>query len=232
MYSIIIPAYNEERRIRRTLEDYYTYLTSKKLKFEIIVVSDGWDGTGNIVKDFAKNKKNVKLLQFAHRLGKGGAVLEGFKAALGSVVGFTDADNSVRPDDFCRLLMEAEHVDCSVASRRIRGSRIIENATIKRRLLSLLFVTFVDVIFFLGMKDTQCGAKVFRKDLVRIILSNTKTRGFEFDAEVLWHAKRNGYTVKEVPVTWYHSEYSSFKARNIITMFFNLLKVRFGARRI
>ena len=231
MYSIIIPAYNEERRIKRTLEDYYAYLRSKKPGFEIIVVSDGNDGTGDIVKNFARSRNNVRLFQFAGRLGKGGAVLEGFKRAHGSIVGFTDADGSVGPEDFYKILKEAEHVDCSIASRRISGARVVENVILKRRILSFLFMAFVNTLFFLGVKDTQCGAKAFRKETIRVILNNTRTRGFEFDAEVLWHVKRNGYTIREVPVTWRHSDYSSFKIRNTVTMFFNLLRIRFSARR-
>ncbi len=98
MISIIVPAYNEEKRIEQTLKDYSEALTASGKDFEMIVVCDGRDNTAKLAMPYGK------VLEFSHRLGKGGGVLEGFKAARGDMIGFTDADNSLKVDQFLRLL--------------------------------------------------------------------------------------------------------------------------------
>jgi glycosyltransferase involved in cell wall biosynthesis len=232
MYSIIVPAYNEERRIKNTLIDYYEYFKSKKEPFEIIVVFDGEDSTGKIVKDLSKRRKNIILIEFSHRLGKGGAIIEGFKKAKGDILGFTDADESVRPHDFYKLIENLGDAECCIASRHIKGSRILLDAPFSRKCLSFTFRIVINASFFLGIKDTQCGAKVFKKALIKKILHKVKSRGFEFDAELLWRIKKDEYKIRQVPVNWYSRAYSSVNLNSILKMLINLMQLRLGVRRV
>lgn len=116
--------------------------------------------------------------------------------------------------------------DGVIASRRVKGSQILIKQSLKRRIASKSFNIIVRIIFGLHFKDTQCGAKVFRKEAIKDVLSELKTKGFEFDVELLWRLKKKGYKIIEFPITWKHSEGSTFGLSNAPKMFFSLLKVR------
>lgn len=116
--------------------------------------------------------------------------------------------------------------DGVIASRRVKGSQILIKQSLKRRIASKSFNIIVRIIFGLHFKDTQCGAKVFRKEAIKDVLSELKTKGFEFDVELLWRLKKKGYKIIEFPITWKHSEGSTFSLSNAPKMFFSLLKVR------
>lgn len=220
--SIVIPAYNEESRIKTVLSKYSNHFQNQ----EIIVVCEGIDNTPNLVKEASERYPEIKLLNFKERLGKGGAIIEGFKAAKGDKIGFVDADGSVEPDDVKGMfdcLSDAEGV---IASRRLKDSKILVKQPVKRWFASRVFNILVRLIFGLKFKDTQCGAKVFRKEAIKDVFSELKTKGFEFDVELLWRLKQKGYNVIEFPITWKHSEGSSFSLSSAPNMFFSLLKVR------
>jgi glycosyltransferase involved in cell wall biosynthesis len=220
--SLIIPAYNEEDRIKTVLLNYATNFPAA----EIIVVCDGTDNTKKIVREGSKKYMNIKLLPFEKKLGKGGAIIEGFKAAKGERVGFVDADESVEPDDVKKMFDLLSDYNGVIASRKLNESKILVRPPLKRRIASKTFNSLIRIIFSLDFKDTQCGAKVFRKEAVNDILSELTTEGFEFDVELLWRLKNKGYNVVEFPITWKHSEGSSFSLSNAPKMFFSLLKVR------
>jgi glycosyltransferase involved in cell wall biosynthesis len=220
--SLIIPAYNEEDRIKTVLLNYTTNFPAA----EIIVVCDGTDNTKKIVREGSKKYMNIKLLPFEKKLGKGGAIIEGFKAAKGERVGFVDADESVEPDDVKKMFDLLSDYNGVIASRKLNESKILVRPPLKRRIASKTFNSLIRIIFSLDFKDTQCGAKVFRKEAVNDILSELTTEGFEFDVELLWRLKNKGYNVVEFPITWKHSEGSSFSLSNAPKMFFSLLKVR------
>jgi glycosyltransferase involved in cell wall biosynthesis len=220
--SLIIPAYNEEDRIKTVLSNYATNFPAA----EIIVVCDGTDNTKKIVREGSEKYMNIKLLHFERKLGKGGAISEGFKAAKGEQVGFVDADESVEADDVKKMFDLLSDYDGVIASRKLNESKILVRPPLKRIIASSTFNILIRVIFGLDFKDTQCGAKVFRKEAVNDILSELTTEGFEFDVELLWRLKNKGYNVVEFPITWKHSEGSSFSLSNAPKMFFSLLKVR------
>ena len=226
--SIIIPAYNEEKRIQSTLFDYYNYFKRiYKDDFEIIVVCDGCkDRTPEIVKDFGK--KNVKLLEFPNRLGKGGGVIEGFKVAKGSIIGFTDADGSTSAEEFEKILNYIGKYDCAIGSRATKGSKLLVKQTIIRRFLGWIFRNYVNLLFNLGIKDTQCGAKVFKKE-VKSIINHMKIKGFAFDVELLYRLKNNGFSIIEVPIKWRNCEESKVRFKHVFDMFWTLLKFRFSS---
>lgn len=225
MISVIVPAYNEEKRIVQTLKDYGEGLRASGRDFEIIVVCDGSDGTAKLASPYAR------VLEFGHRLGKGGGVLEGFKAARGDIVGFTDADNSLKADQFLRLLdeMDRSGAGCVIADRKSKESMILEGQYLMRRFASEAFNFMMSrALFGLRIRDSQCGGKVFNKAYVDKVVPLMVTRGFEFDVELLWRLKKAGCEIGQVPVIWKDDKGSTFSFKYIPSMFVNLLKVRLG----
>ncbi|MEK6817721.1 MAG: glycosyltransferase [Nanoarchaeota archaeon] len=166
--SIIIPAYNEEKRIGKTLEQnlkFFKELQKKKiLDFEIIVVVNGSrDKTIDIVKEFSKKNKELKYLNLK-RGAKGYAVIEGFKEALKSdsnLIGFKDADMATSPEAYYDLIKNIGNADGIIASRYVDGAIINPKPTLERRIASRIYNLFIRFLFFLPYRDTQCGAKIF-----------------------------------------------------------------------
>jgi len=154
-------------------------------------------------------------------------LIQGFKVAKGAEICFVDADESVSTDDLKGMFHALHDVDGVIASRRLKGSKVLIKQPIKRRFASKAFNIFVRILFNLPFKDTQCGAKVFKRDAILDILSDLKTSGFEIDVEILWRFKNNGYRVVEYPITWKHSEGSKFKLSHSFAMFLSLIKIRF-----
>jgi len=221
--SIVVPVYNEELRIRQTLLNLVIDFPGQ----EIITVCDGQDNSRNIIRDLSLKYPNIKILSFQHRLGKGGALVKGFKAAQGQEIGFVDADESVNAEDFKKMFIELNNADGVIASRRLKESKILERQPLKRRFASKAFNVFVRTIMGLPFSDTQCGAKVFKRDAIIDIVDEIKTTGFEIDVELLWRLKRKGYTVIEYPITWKHSGGSKFKLSYSMGMLISLLRMRF-----
>lgn len=227
--SIVIPAYNEQDRIGTILEQYCEYFSRKyKSRFEIIVAVEGTDRTRNIVRTISlKYPGYIRCLYSRKKQGKGGAILSGLKACCGDIVGFVDADESVSPRQYQRLIGKLG--DCVVASRKVKGSKILRRQPLIRRTASFYFNVLVNLLFNLGVKDTQCGAKVFRREVVIPILPELRCKGFEFDVELLYRIRCKGFDIKEIPITWKHESGSSFSFRNAPRMFLNLLKLRIVA---
>lgn len=223
-WGLVIPAYNEEKRIRGVL---YTYINKMPQVKEFIVVCDGTDGTDEIVKDMRKIDGRIELLEYTQRLGKGGGVAKGLLAAHASRIGFVDCDLAVQPDQLIRMFRELDYYSAVIASRRTTGSKIAAQQPFIRRILSKGFNwVMVRLLFGLKIADTQCGAKVFHDKVVRFILPQMLSKGFDFDVELLWRIHRMGYTIREFPVVWEHQENSKFQLKYIVNMFFSLLWVR------
>lgn len=220
--SIVIPAYNEEDRIRSVINRYCNFFPGS----EVIVVCDGVDNTKKIVKELMVCYPQLRLLEYKERLGKGQSVMEGMKNSRRDKVGFVDADDSIEPDDVKRMFDALPCADVVIASRWLKDSRIIVKQPLKRRISSRFFNIFARVVFGLGYNDTQCGAKVFWKEVIRDVFNDLKTKGFEFDVELLWRLKKKGYSITEFPITWKHSDGSSFSLSKAPRMLLSLLKVR------
>jgi glycosyltransferase involved in cell wall biosynthesis len=223
--SLVIPAHNEENRIGQVLERY------GGRGYEIIVVSNGsTDRTPEIVEGFAEKDGNIMLLEYQERLGKGGAIIEGFTKAKGDLVGFVDADESTKPEEFQSLVKKViqRRIDGAIASRWVEGSKILKKQPLKRRVASRTFNLIVRLLFGLPYKDTQCGAKVFRGSALRQVIPELRLKGFEFDVELLWRLKEEGFSIEEIPIIWEHDKGSTFNLLNAPSMLLNLLRVRFG----
>jgi len=214
--------------------DYSRFLQYNYDDYEIIIVCDGCDDqTPSIVKNFAENDNRIKLLEFDHRLGKGGGLIEGFKHAEGEMIGFTDADGATISSEYKKLIESVcNGNDVAIGSRKIEGAKIIIHQCKLREFASKIFNLLVNILFKLNIKDTQCGAKVFNRDTLKKILPQLKTRGFEIDVELLWRAKNENYKLKEIPLFWEHKEETKFNLKFIPKMFIGLLKLRITGHNI
>ncbi len=227
MISIIIPAYNESLRIERMLIIYADYFSKQSLEFEIIVVCDGNDNTAEIVKSISTKYNNIRLLEYPSRLGKGGGIVEGFKNSIGDIVGFVDADEAVSPEQYLKIIDNVDN-NCVIASRRSNGFLILKNQATYRKIPSFIFNLIVNLLFNLNIKDTQCGAKVLDRNIVDKVLPKLRLTGFEFDVELLWRINNEGFTIKEIPIVWKHTENSSFSLKYAPKMLINLIRLRIG----
>jgi glycosyltransferase involved in cell wall biosynthesis len=197
--SIIIPAYNEEKRIKATLEELVDKFSKSS---EILVVSESSDQTNAIVTEFSETAPYVKLVTSAKRLGKGGAFKRGFENSQGEIVMLLDSDLPVLVSDVENVISAVGEVDVAVGSREIEGTRIVVYPPLIRVFAGKVFSRLFNLLFSLHVKDTQCGCKAFKREVLENVLHRVESNGFEFDAELLFRCKRAGYTIKEVPVNW------------------------------
>ena len=214
--SIIIPAYNEEKRIGKTLDanlKFFKDLKRKKiLDFEIIVVVNGsTDKTIEIVKSLAKKNKELKYLDLK-RGAKGYAVIEGFKEALKSdsnLIGFKDADMATKPEVYHDLIKRIGNHDGIIASRYVKGSIINPKPTLERKIASRIFNTLIRSTLFLPHKDTQCGAKLFKRKALEKTIPHLTFSQLAFDVDLLYNLRKKGFRIKEIPTIWSDEEYST-----------------------
>lgn len=223
-YSIVIPAYNEEKRIGHLLSD----LIDPDAEF--IFVCDGTDKTPEVIQSFASRNPgiHVRCLTFDHRLGKGGGVYEGFRVATSPLVGFMDADNSTVYADIKRLISDIDGHDGIIGSRYMPGAFIETHQPLMRRLQSRIFNLIIRGLFGLRFCDTQCGAKIFAQDALKSVMPDLRARGFEFDVELLWKLKQQGMDIVEHPVTWNNTGDSRLQTSDAFSMFLTLLRLRLG----
>ena len=225
--SVVIPTYNEEARIRRTLDRITQYLATREYRWEVVVSDDGsTDGTSRLVEEAAAVNPNVRMLYLAHR-GKGWAVKNGILAACGEYRLFCDADLAVPIEQVERLLPpRLQDVDVAVGSReQPESSRIGEPGT--RRLMGRAFNWLVRAVALPGLNDTQCGFKCFRAEVVPLLFQRQHLDGFTFDTELLFLARKMGLTIQEVGVEWYYGDGSKVRPiKDSLSMTRDLFRIR------
>lgn len=229
---IIIPAYNEEKRIGKTLERYGEFFDkniSKDFDYELlIVINNTKDQTEEVVKKYQKRFKRIKYIRFA-RGGKGFAVTEGFKEALKSdfdFIGFVDADMATRPEEFCRIFENIGNNDGIIASRWKAGA--IHNYSLKRKIFSHGFNFVIRSLLFLPYKDTQCGAKIFRTEAVLGVVNSINMTAWAFDINLLYLLKKNGFKLKEIATIWEDKDGSKIDViRDTLKMLSAVVRLRF-----
>jgi glycosyltransferase involved in cell wall biosynthesis len=224
--SVVIPAWNEERRIGSSLEKYIAALRGTGSPYEIVVVIDGvTDRTAEVSRSYAS--QNVRVLQFDHRLGKGGALTVGLLDAKYSIVGYLDADSPISSEDIQKLINAIGSTDVAIASRRLRTSVATGGIPLSRRLFRVSFNALTRGVLGLPLTDTQCGAKFFRADALQHVLPLTMLRGWAFDAAILFQLRTAGYRIQEIPVTWGHSSESKLPlAEQVPVMFLSVFFIR------
>jgi glycosyltransferase involved in cell wall biosynthesis len=213
--SIIIPAYNEEKRIGKTLAAYTAHFESlrkkRSLDYEIIIViNNTTDRTEEIVKKIVRKNKRVSYLNLK-RGGKGYAVIEGFKNALkrnSDLIGFVDSDMSTRPEEYSRLAGKIGSYDGVIASRYLHGASVHPKPTFGRIFSSRIFNILVRALFFMPYRDTQCGAKIFKKQVLKRVLQKLITTSWAFDVDLLYRIRKEGFNIFEEPTKWSDSDYS------------------------
>ncbi len=232
--SVVIPAYNEERRIGRTLRKIQEYLTRQDYAGEIIVVDDGSrDRTAKTAAEALRNMKNRHIIRRSVNIGKGYSVREGILKAKGDLVLFSDADLSTPIEELANFLpWISAGYDVVIASRALPESDIQVRQNFFRELMGKTFNVFVRLLLITGIPDTQCGFKLFRGDVARKIFPLVITRGFSFDAEALYLCVRTGYKIKQVPVCWRNSRPSKVRIfKSSIQMLWELAKIRLAHRK-
>jgi len=209
--SIIIPAHNEERRLPKAFTDIDNFLKKQKYKAEVIVVENGSsDKTAEVVKKFAKKHKYIKLVQEDTR-GKGLAVKAGMLKAEGEFRFICDADLSMPIDELPKFLPpNTKGFDLVIGTREGKNSRRV-GEPLKRHLMGRIFNLIIKLTILPGFEDTQCGFKMFTSSAARELFSRQKLSGIGFDIEILYLARKIGFKVKEVPITWYFDEDSRMK---------------------
>jgi dolichol-phosphate mannosyltransferase len=224
--SIVIPAWNEEDRLARTLERYLPSLETRGDPYEVIVVADGVrDRTAEVAEEY--EGRHVRVLHFSHKLGKGGAILAGLRVARFDYVGYLDADGPIAPEEVYDLVDYLRDVDCVVASRWVRGASGAEEEPLFNRVAGRAWNFLTRSLLFLPLRDTQCGAKFFKGSVVRPLLRTVTLTNRAFDVDFLFHVRKAGHEVKEVPVRWTHDPDSRMPiGRAIPVMFASLLGVR------
>ena len=248
--SVIIPAYNEEKRLPKTLAEIDKYLKNQNYDYEIIVVNDGSkDKTAEIVRDRISNNKNLRLIDNKKNHGKGYVVRQGMLAAIGEHRLFTDADNSTSIDQIEKMWPEFAEASPHLSPRPplsgsvfekgfdiVIGSRDVKGAVLdppqpflRNVILGEGFKLFRKIIIGLWrIEDTQCGFKCFTKKTAENIFPKCKINRFAFDPEILVIAKKLGYKIKEIPVYWRNDPQSKVKFKSMVKMGLDLFKIRFN----
>lgn len=228
--SVIIPAYNEEKRLPKTLEEIDKYLRKQDYDYEILVVNDGSkDKTVEIAKGLISKIKNLIVTGYKKNRGKGYAVRFGMLEAKGDYRLFTDADNSTSIDHVEKIWPEFKKgFDIIIGSRDIKGAVLDPpQPWIRKLILGEGFKLYRKIIIGLwGIEDTQCGFKCFTKKATEKIFQKCRINRFAFDPEILVIAKKLGYEIKEIPIYWKNDPESKVKFKSIIKMALDLIKIR------
>ena len=233
---LILPAYNESKRIAETLDAYckHFYDSPNEIIF-VVAINNTTDNTEEIVKEYEDKYFYLRHLTLPGK-GKGYAIIEGWKDVLkhakeDDYIGFCDADNATPPESFETLinkLNENKDIDGVIGSRYIKGA-VVKKQTLRRIFVSRVFNFLVKRVLFLPYKDTQCGAKLFRFNPIYYVIHSIGNAEYAFDVELLYRLKKKKFKIKEIPVTWADKKYSKINLMEAgPKMAWAVLKLRFG----
>jgi len=228
--SVVIPCYNEEQRLPRTIEQIERYLDGKETKYELILVDDGSaDGTRQVMDAASERHASVRVEALPQNRGKGRALAVGVAAARGDEILVTDADLSTPIEELDKLQAAlAGGAGVAIASRALRGSRVEVSQPAYRVLMGKGFNLIVQAVLLPGIWDTQCGFKLFQADIAHRVFAHLTTDGFGYDPEVLYRARKQGVGIAEVPVVWRNSAPTKVSpVKSSLDMLKHVLRVRF-----
>ena len=236
MISIVIPAYNEKKRIEGSLAETCAYMNDFGMEYEIIVVDDGSsDGTGRIVEHIAKDVRNVRLVRYDKNRGKGHALRTGVLVTKGDFVLVMDADLSTPMDELRKLMpyLSDGEFDIAIGSRALALSDIIKKQPWWRRGMGKTFNKIVKALVIGGFSDTQCGFKLFKGESARSLFGEAKIDRFAYDVEILALATKKEYRIKEVPIRWINSPESRVDpVKDSLQMLADLVRIRFAVGKV
>ncbi len=206
--DIIIPAYNEAQRLPNMLESYAALFSRYETATILLtVVPNGCtDNTMGVATQLQqKYPEIIRLYNIEAAVGKGGAVYAGWRQSEADIIGFVDADGATSAEEFKRLVDELvgrKDIDGVIGSRFIGGATVVNRTSRLRSVMSQFFVQFVRILFWLPFRDTQCGAKLFRRKVIMEIQNSLQTTNMQFDVELLWKLTRAKKRILEIPTVW------------------------------
>ena len=199
--SIVIPAYNESRRLGPTLRRVVDYLRQSGTDYEVLVVDDGsTDGTAEVAGAFAA--EGVRVLRQEVNRGKGAVIKAGVLASRGREVLLLDADLSTPIEDIEKLRPRLADAEVVLGSRSVEGADILTHQPFYREMMGRTFNFIIQVVGVRGLRDTQCGFKLLDGEVARRLFAELQIQRFAYDVELVWLARRHGYRVVEVGVRW------------------------------
>jgi glycosyltransferase involved in cell wall biosynthesis len=230
--SIVIPAYNEEKRLPPTLQRIRDYAHARAWQAEVIVVDDGsTDRTADVVREWQSQIPSLRLLQNGANRGKGYSVRAGMLAARARVTLFTDADLSAPIEEADKLLaaLGGGRYDVAIGSRAVDRRMILVHQSLFREFAGILFNRLVRLITGVPFVDTQCGFKAFVSAAARPVFEQQRVTGFGFDPEILFLARKRGLRMIEVPVQWAHHPDTRVRMlRDSLRMLRELVSIRWN----
>lgn len=226
--TIVVPAFNEEKRIGKTLEAVHRYFCTKNIRREIIVVDDGSnDDTAGVVNGMQERIPDLRLVGYHPNRGKGHAVKTGVEKSRGEYILFTDADNSTPIEEFEKFYPLLPNTEVVIGSRYAAESNVKIKQPGYRILIGRLGNLLIQIFLFDDVRDTQCGFKAFQRRAAQEIFSRMKVSRFGFDIELLSIAYLLKYSVREVPVSWYNSPESRVRpVKDALRTFTELLYIK------
>lgn len=232
--SLVVPFFNEERIIRKTLDNALDFFHNTGYQFEIILIDDGSrDRSFEIVRKYKDLHNNMIVLKNEKNFGKGYSVRRGMLQAKGEYIFFLDADFPIFFNETDKLLnFLKQGCKIVISSRTLPESKILIPQPFYRRLAGRIFHFFSEFIIPTKVSDTQCGFKAFSKYAAKEIFSIQRLSRFCFDVEILHIAKKLGYRIKEVPIVWAHSKNNNKIAffKNSLLMLMDLIAIRIWDR--
>jgi len=236
MISIVIPAYNEESRIKGSLTEVFTFMSDSGMGYEIIVVDDGSsDGTSRIVERMAADSPKMRLVRYEKNRGKGHALRTGVLVAKGDFVLVMDADLSTPMEELWEMMPYLTKGECDIAigSRALALSDIIRKQPWWRQGMGKMFNKIVKALVIEDFSDTQCGFKLFAVDVARTVFGEAKIDRFAYDVEILARAKNKGYRIQEVPIRWINSPESKVDPlKDSLQMLVDLVRIRLSVGKV
>jgi dolichyl-phosphate beta-glucosyltransferase len=224
--SIVIPVYNEEKRIHLFLPGVTGYVKQQGFSCELVIVDDGsTDRTAAVVDDMLREQLpgNYRIIKLPKNSGKGAAIRKGMLEATGDYIFFIDADGSTSIEEIGRFMPRfTEAVDIYIARRTLK-----QKAPFKRKFFGYGYIILANFILHLGVSDITCGFKCYRKRCVQTIFARQRLNNWSFDAENIFVARKHGYRIAEIPVDWEHTPGSKVRVfRNVLTCGLDILRIK------
>ena len=227
---LLIPAYNEEARIEPVLREFADFFgRNYSGPFQLVVILNGCrDNTLGVVQRVAQEFPGIGWLDFPAAIGKGGALIEGLKlAGHADLIGYVDADGATPPHAYFDLVKKIGAADCVIGSRWLPGAVIHQSQTGNRQFASRVFHAIVQTLFWMNIRDTQCGAKVMKREVAEKIHPALRITDMAFDINLLYSMKRAGFRILEAPTEWTDKAGSKVAlGRSSLTMFLSVVRVR------
>ena len=223
--SIIVPAYNEEKRASGFLEELSSYCIKNISNYEIICVDDGsTDKTKELFESIASKNSKIRIVSYEKNMGKGYAVKKGVESAKMKNILFIDADGSIAPNQISKMAPLFGKFDIILGFRYAKKSKVRQPAL--RKLTGFLFNSYVNMIYRIKIKDTLCGFKGFKSSVAKKLFNGLKSNRWIFDVEILYKARKSNYSICKLPIVWAHKEDTKMSVIDPIKMAFSLLKLR------